>query len=153
MSSMAKAQKEVANEQVGFFANLLQFGFYKPNQGKVVRQLTGASIALVSWLGAFEFSTSPWVSNIGFEGASFALLVVLGVLGLWLAYRVVNYPKFADFLIAVEAEMKKVSWPARGELVRASVVVIFVIFSLAVLLFGFDIVWNLFFKLIGIRHG
>ena len=31
--------------------------------------------------------------------------------GLWLGYRIVNVPQFADFLIAVEAEMNKVSWP------------------------------------------
>ena len=36
--------------------------------------------------------------------------------------------QFADFLIAVEAEMTKVSWPSRGELVRSSIVVILVIF-------------------------
>ena len=34
---------------------------------------------------------------------------------------VVNLPVFADFLIAVEAEMNKVSWPTRGELFRGSV--------------------------------
>ena len=157
MSSTAKAQKDVNVEQAGFFASLLQFGFYKPSQGRVVRQLTGASVALISWLGAFEFSTSPWLQGMGqqlkFEGLSFIVLGLLGMLGLWLAFRVVNYAKFADFLIAVEAEMKKVSWPARGELWRASVVVMFVIFAMAVMLFAFDIIWNLFFKLIGIRHG
>ena len=36
---------------------------------------------------------------------------LLAVVGLWAAYRVVNLPAFADFLIAVEAEMNKVSWP------------------------------------------
>ena len=39
-------------------------------------------------------------------------------------FRLVNLPKFADFLIAVEAEMNKVSWPTRTELFRSSVVVI-----------------------------
>ena len=33
-------------------------------------------------------------------------------------------PAFADFLIAVEAEMNKVSWPTRTELFRGSMVVI-----------------------------
>ena len=31
--------------------------------------------------------------------------------GLWASYRLVNVPAVADFLIAVEAEMNKVSWP------------------------------------------
>ena len=49
----------------------------------------------------------------------------------WICYRLVNFPGFADFLIAVEAEMNKVSWPTRTELFRASMVVLFLIFSLA----------------------
>ncbi len=32
---------------------------------------------------------------------------------LWLAWRVVNVPSFADFLIATEAELNKVSWTTR----------------------------------------
>ena len=41
------------------------------------------------------------------------------LVGVWLGYRLVNIPRFADFLIAVEAEMNKVSWPSRGELIRS----------------------------------
>ena len=70
---------------------------------------------------------------------------------LWFSYRLVNIPQFADFLIAVEAEMNKVSWPSRGELIRSSVVVIFVIFLLAVVLFGYDLIWRQLFACIGVR--
>ena len=59
-------------------------------------------------------------------------------------------PKFADFLIAVEAEMTKVSWPTQTELVRSSLVVIFFIVSLAAILFMFDLVWRTVFQFIGI---
>jgi preprotein translocase subunit SecE len=58
----------------------------------------------------------------------------------------VNLPAFADFLIAVEAEMYKVSWPSWTELVRWSMVVIIMIFSIAFLLFGFDLVWTTIFQ-------
>ena len=71
-------------------------------------------------------------------------------IGLWLSYRVVNYPKFADFLIAVEAEINKVSWPTRGELIRSSLVVLFVILALAAILFGFDLIWKAFFTWLGV---
>jgi preprotein translocase subunit SecE len=67
-----------------------------------------------------------------------------------LSYRMVNLPKFADFLIAVEAEMNKVSWPTRGELFRSSVVVIVTIFALAVILYFFDFFWGAFFTFTGI---
>jgi preprotein translocase subunit SecE len=52
--------------------------------------------------------------------------------------RIVNLPSFADFLISVEAEMNKVSWPSRGELYRASLVVIVVIFLLTAILLAYD---------------
>ena len=58
-------------------------------------------------------------------------MLALGAVGIWFGYRIVNYSVFADFLIAVEAEMNKVSWPTRRELWNASVVVMFVIFAMA----------------------
>jgi preprotein translocase subunit SecE len=77
-----------------------------------------------------------------------AVPIALGVLGaaLWAAFRLIQFPVFADFLISVEAEMNKVSWPTRSELVKASGVVIFVIFFLAVVLFAYDFVWKSFFQ-------
>ena len=74
-------------------------------------------------------------------------LVVLAV-GWWASFRCINIPRFADFLIAVEAEMNKVSWPSRAELWRASIVVIIVIFFLAGLLFAYDAVLDRLLKLV-----
>jgi len=79
-------------------------------------------------------------------------LIAFSAIGIWFAYRVVNYTAFADFLIAVEAEMNKVSWPAKTELWNASVVVMFVIFAMAGLLWVFDIIWSFLFQLINIRY-
>ena len=75
-----------------------------------------------------------------------ALLLVCG----WVTYRLVNVPSFADFLIAVEAEMNKVSWPTRQELFRGSAVVLIVIILLAAVLFGFDMFWSTLFTRMGI---
>ena len=74
---------------------------------------------------------------------SLALLTLSGLLalGAWICFRVVNIPRFADFLIAVESEMTKVSWPSRDEVVRSSAVVIFLIFALAAILAGYDLFW------------
>jgi preprotein translocase subunit SecE len=66
---------------------------------------------------------------------------VVLALGLWIGYRLVNLPTFADFLIAVEAEMNKVSWPSKAELVRASIVVIVLIFGLTMILTAYDQAW------------
>ncbi len=80
----------------------------------------------------------------------YGLPAALAVAGLWATYRIVNLPAFADFLIAVEAEMNKVSWPSWGELVRWSVVVIIMIFAIGFLLFAFDNFWVFIFKLVGV---
>lgn len=67
--------------------------------------------------------------------------LVLGLLLLWTAYRVVNVPTFADFLIATEAEMNKVSWTTRRRLVQDTIVVLVTVFLLAMFLFVIDALW------------
>jgi preprotein translocase subunit SecE len=77
-------------------------------------------------------------------------IVLVG--GLWASFRLVQMPSFADFLISVEAEMNKVSWPAWGELVRASIVVILLIFILAAILFFYDVAWSFLLRMIGLKQ-
>ena len=69
------------------------------------------------------------------------LPIVLGVLLLWFAWRVVNVPAFADFLIATEAEMNKVSWTNRRRLVTDTIVVLVTVFLFTTFLFVVDVVW------------
>lgn len=129
-----------------FFQELLHAGIYKRSQGRITRQVTWAALAGAVALGFWRLSLTM-AEQWGWE-RSLALVIptVLAVLGCWIAFRLVNFPPFADFLIAVEAEMNKVSWPTRGELVRSSLVVLFTIFALAVVLFGFDALWNAVFR-------
>jgi len=148
MSSMAK-QKQV--RQGSFWSELFQFGLYKPNQGRVVRQVTFVAIVVLMCLAAFEFSKVSFLREL-FVGSNYLLPFLIGIVGLWFGYRVVNYTRFADFLIAVEAEMNKVSWPGKTELWSASCVVIFVIFAMALALFAFDVIWTKIFEVIGIRY-
>lgn len=131
-------------------ANLLRASVYKPSQGRVVRQLTALAIWLIVAMGCYRLSLflrggvsdSLWIHS--------AIPATLLAAGLWFGFRVVNWPRFADFLISVEAEMGKVTWPSKSELIRASVVVILTIVILAISLFLFDVVWQWFFKLIGV---
>ncbi|MGI9516383.1 MAG: preprotein translocase subunit SecE [Pirellulaceae bacterium] len=148
MSSVTK--QRAGGGEVGLMGTMFQAGLYKPQQGRIVRQVTFVSIAILALLIAWEIGQIAFISDL-FERADYAVGFGLGVVGLWIAYRIVNYAPFADFLIAVEAEMKKVSWPAWPELWKASLVVIFVIFSMALSLWLFDLIWTALFKLIGIR--
>lgn len=148
MSSMAKQKQEPSRG--GFLSELFQFGLYKPNQGRVVRQVTFFTSAFLGCLVAWEVKRSSLLGSLGAGG--YLVMIAIAALMIWLAYRVVNYSVFADFLIAVEAEMNKVSWPTRRELWNASLVVMFVIFSMAAFLFLFDAIWTIVFEVIGIRY-
>jgi len=108
---------------------------YKRSQGRIARQVTFAAMAVMIAVGAWRMNSIA-ATDVGKYLVPLAVLAV----GCWISYRIVNVPKFADFLISVEAEMNKVSWPSRAESWRASTVVIIVIFFLAALLFTYDFV-------------
>jgi len=69
------------------------------------------------------------------------LFVILAILIFWL----VNKPSLADFFIAAEGEMKKVSWSSRQEIAVSTLIVIFVVIAMAVLLGTTDIAFRTFF--------
>jgi len=139
---MAKEKEATASA----FRELFQLGVYKRNQGRIARQVTFAALAITIALGVWRLShyleAGPEV-RYGVPG-------ILLLVGLWVSYRMVNLPRFADFLIAVEAEMNKVSWPSQTELIRSSIVVIFVIFFLAAILFMYDNIWRKLLSLLGV---
>ena len=139
-----------------FLQELWRTGIYKRSQGKIIRQLTFGALALTFLVGFWKLSLM--LRSFDVKGTSNPLAVWLAYLvpaGLtlvswWVAFRMVNFPVFADFLIAVEAEMNKVTWPSRGELTRASLVVLVCIVALGFILAAFDIVWLWIFRVIGI---
>jgi preprotein translocase subunit SecE len=133
--------KEKTSAVSPLFRELFQLGFYKRSQGRIARRITLFTIVGVVALGAWRMSMFAMTMNVSRSTQVF-VPTVLVVLGTWLAFRLVNLPSFADFLIAVEAEMNKVSWPTRNELVRSSLVVMFCIFFLAIVLYGYDLFWS-----------
>jgi preprotein translocase subunit SecE len=128
---------------------LFSAGVYKPNQGRIVRQLTCLAIWIIVSLACWALYSSLRGTDMG-SGVASGIPTVLVALGVWTGFRLVNWPRFADFLIAVEAEMNKVTWPGKDELVRAAFVVIFTIFFLAISLFVFDFIWQFVFSTIGV---
>jgi preprotein translocase subunit SecE len=148
-----------------FVRELLSVSLYKRNQGRLARQATFAALAVIVALGAWSMhhyfqgayagggATTAGQPTMGEQTAAardtmlttgqairvYVLPLAVLAVGLWASFRTVQFPSFADFLISVEGEMNKVSWPARGELFRASVVVMFVIFFLAAILFLYDL--------------
>jgi preprotein translocase subunit SecE len=125
-------------------------GLYKRNQGRMVRQITCLAIWVIVAAAAWRFHSLVLTPRMGVTWGSYLVAVAVGAVGFWFAFRLVNWPKFADFLISVEAELNKVSWPTQKELVRASIVVIFTILFLSAILFGYDALWRFLFGLLGI---
>jgi len=124
---------------------------YKKNQGKYTRLGTFIGVMLVGVIGAFVLSQSlsaykwtavPYVRY----GIPTVVMGALAVLTFWL----VNRPASADFLIATEGEMKKVSWSSKKEIIGSTKVVIVTTAIMSLVLFAVDIMFVLLFKTIGI---
>jgi len=95
--------------------------------------------------GPVEFQTLTILPSVKF---TVPLLLVVGTL--WLAFRVVNYPTFADFLIATEAELNKVSWTTGRRLRQDTIVVLATVVLLTVFLFVVDILWVQIMQTVGV---
>lgn len=135
---------------------------YKGNQGVRVRRGTLLGLLILGlcgiWvqygtgvLSAGRVASRDWVWDIPFTGnalylplmyrVQYTLPIVLAALVGWVAWRVVNWPAFADFLIATEAEMNKVSWTTRRRLFQDTIVVLVTVALLTTFLFLVDLLW------------
>ena len=72
----------------------------------------------------------------------FTVPLLLLAVALWLAWRIVNVPAFADFLIATEAEMNKVSWTTQRRLIQDTIVVLVTVVLMAFFLAFCDLSWK-----------
>ena len=130
---------------------------YKKTQGRPTRQIALCVVVVcLSWLlvqtGALArplFKATFEFVGIGTSiGWLFLCLVLVGFSGL-LAFALLNRPRWADFLISVQAEIDKVTWPSKAEVRKATVVVLILLVSMAVVIFLFDVIWQWVFKTIG----
>ena len=124
------------------------FEIYKRGQGYYTRLYSALMMFVIVAFGCYALhekllGTNIWVETLVPTG----LCVVLGFVIYWL----MNKPNFADFLIAAEGEIKKVSWSSRKEIAVSTFIVIFVVASMTIMLFAADFVFKyLFMEIIGI---
>ncbi|MBL8890431.1 MAG: preprotein translocase subunit SecE [Planctomycetaceae bacterium] len=151
MSSVAKPKDGEESVMSQITGAILSASVFKPNQGRVVRQATFFGLwllfSLLLWL--FADAIVDWFQ--GGDAAYYSTAFGVILLAFWFGFRSVNIPAFTDFLIGVEAEMRKVTWPTRTELIAGAAVVLFVVVSLAVLMFGFDLIWTAIFTWLRVR--
>ena len=124
---------------------------YKQGQGKYTRLLTLLGVMLITLIGAVVLSEklsayTPTEKPLIRFGIPTAVFIAIGVL---MAY-LLNRPGTADFMIATEGEMKKVSWSSRKEIVGSTKVVIVTTVILAVILFGVDLLFVFLFRWWGV---
>lgn len=101
------------------------------------KELPPETVALVPATGKLSYTQLTLLPSVQY---TVPLLLLVG--SLWLAWRAVNMPAFADFLIATEAELNKVSWTTQKKLVQDTIVVLVTVVLMAVFLFGMDQVWR-----------
>lgn len=121
-----------------FWRNLLSAAAFKPGQGRMARWGTFAALCILIAWGVYSWSKGYRVEEWQMK---WAIPISVGLLLAWFSYRVVNYPRFADFLITTEAEMAKVKWPTWHELRVATAVILITVVLLAAFLFFVDFMW------------
>jgi preprotein translocase SecE subunit len=129
---------------------------YKRSQGQRVRRYTIIGLLLVGLSGVWAIinqvllGTGSWQLRLPFTEAPFTVLtdiqysapLLIAAAVMWLSWRAVNMPAFADFLIATEAEMNKVSWSPKKRLVTDTAVVLVTTVLLTVFLLFVDLFWG-----------
>lgn len=129
------------------------FSVYKKGQGKITRICTGIAAAgilalVANWLYT-ALTTRALQSG---SGRQIALGIVLALLvgGAALAWRLMNRPQGAEFLITTDSEMKKVNWASRRELFGSTRVVIIFLVLIGFFLFFADLYFGELFRLLGV---
>ena len=125
---------------------------HRPAMGLITRRSTMLTIVIMLGLGLM--SLRGWLKS-GVVSNAYIIwidpsILFLAVFSLWFSYRIVHWYKFAEFLIAVQNEMAKVSWPKKPELINSSIVVILTMFLFTFVLFAYDLVWQALLRVLGI---
>jgi len=135
----------------------MAFELYKKGQGYYTRLCTAVGGGIMAVLGCFSLyrkldainpgdvvtqSVKTWIQT----GVPTLLFLIMG----WLIYKLVNVPRCADFMIATEGEMKKVSWSSRKEIITSTKVVIVTVIIMSILLALVDIGFAKIFQTMGV---
>ena len=139
------------------------FHIYKKGQGYWTRMGTVAGAGLLGLLtGSFLYTecerqlsmpkVAQFMTGIHLQDPRGAYLIVALFAAVYsmLVFHFMNKPTYADFLIATDSEMKKVNWTTQKELMGSTKIVIGFVFIMAVVLFCYDLFFQLIFYLLGV---
>jgi len=128
---------------------------YKWGQGKDTRLYSAVAMAVLAAIGCWRLyeklqGTLDVTQTMGLWISATVPLGLFAVIAAVL-YWLVNRPTVADFLIAAEGELKKVSFSSRREIAVSTFVVIIVVVVMTLMLGIADFCFDLFFtNIVGI---
>jgi preprotein translocase subunit SecE len=125
------------------------FEIYKKGQGTTARWIAAVGMGALAAFGTFELydSLSALGGNplrMGGVEMSWSTLtsIVVFLAAAALIAWLINLPKFVDYLIMSEIELRKVSWPTREELKRQTTVVIIALVAFSLVLWVADLIFT-----------
>ena len=125
----------------------MSFKMYKRGQGLNTRLWSGLTCFTITAIGCYRLhqillsrTNNIWLYTLVPSGVCAAIALLI----FWL----VNKPNIADFMIAAEGEIKKVSWSSRREIVASTTIVIGVVLSMGVMLVGVDALFRGLFEFV-----
>jgi len=120
---------------------------YKRGQGLNTRLWSGLTCFTITAIGCFRLyqillsrTNNIWLYTLVPSGVCAAIALLI----FWL----VNKPNLADFLIAAEGEIKKVSWSSKREIIASTTIVIGVVLSVGFMLVGVDFLFSGLFEFV-----
>lgn len=136
-----------ATDDPSLISTLASTRVYKVTQGRMVRQVTLAVLLAGVLLGCYRLR-EEYLLDMS-ESMRLGIPAALFVLGAWAVYRLIHWPQFADFLVAVQGELDKVNWATWEYLIRATGVVLVSMVLVSAFLWVCDIAWLSLFEMIG----
>ena len=135
----------------------MALSIYKPGQGYYTRMLSAVGVGVVVLAGVgWLWEKMPTIDAIPTKqmlyyqaGMAVGVIAVFGAI----VFFTLNKVRVADFMIATEAEMKKVNWPSKKEIIGSTWVVICGTAFIAALLFVVNIGFTALFRYVGILEG
>jgi len=132
----------------------MSVGIYKQGQGYWVRLMSAIGFGLLVMMGLVWLWDQLSGIQIGeiesvYVQGSVAIIVVtfFGLIGYHLIGR---RPKFVDFMIASEGEMRKVNWSTKREIIGSTVLVILLTIFIAICCKTADLIFSAFFQWINV---
>lgn len=134
------------------------FSIYKKGQGVNVRigsAIAGGLVgALTSYMLVYKYMAFFLPDSLGKDGKqTYGLLAAGGFVAIYALFLwwLLNRPRNAEFLIETDAEMRKVSWTSRKDLIGSTIVVVVFMILIAIFLFFSDLLFGYLLFLLGVN--